>query len=96
MKPPKVDLEKLIALREKLVGEFIDELKSVIQIDNFAESHARNIAEYEFERIITERIYEIHLRNETKRIQEEGPDNEPGIELRGNWSGKRKGNSTDS
>lgn len=76
MERPKVDLEKLIALREKLVGEFIATLKGVIPIDEFAETQARNIAEYEFERIITERIYEIHLRNEAKRIQDESESGE--------------------
>lgn len=76
------------ALRDKLENEFIAQLKSVIPLDAFAETQARNIARYEFERIITERIYEIHLRNETKRIQDEGPDDDPGIQLTGNWSGK--------
>ena len=71
MKPPKVNVQELVELREKLVSEFVGKLKEVIDLDSFAESQARNIAEFEFERIITERIYEIHLRNETKRIQEE-------------------------
>lgn len=81
MKRPKVDINALIEMRERLLEQFIGKLREVIPLDEFAEAQARNIAEYEFERIITERIYEIHLRNETKRIQDEGSDDEPGIQL---------------
>lgn len=71
MKPPKVNVVALEELRDKLEEEFIARLKEVIDLDGFAEVQARNIVRFEFERIITERVYEIHLRNETKRIQEE-------------------------
>ena len=68
---PNVEFAKLVELRDKLVGDFIAKLREVIPLDEFSETQARNIAEYEVERLITERVYEAHLRNEAKRAQEE-------------------------